>query len=59
MEMIKNIFNVKSEKEKIEEYLAQSASLEDLERRQKELYRGDSPFQIKHYNWMRGIFHAY
>jgi hypothetical protein len=34
---IKNILKIKSEKEYVEQYLSQSVSLADLERRQREL----------------------
>lgn len=44
---LKNIFKlfrVKSEQEKIEDYLAESTSLVDLERRQKDLRLRGYPF---------------
>lgn len=48
--MLKNMFrgltDVRTEREKVEEYLADSASLEDLERRQRSISRGEAPWQI-------------
>jgi len=40
-----------------EKYLSESASLEDLERRQKSLSRGEAPFQIYNRNYLQGISH--
>jgi hypothetical protein len=43
--MFWNIFRAKTEADMIEKYLADSISLEDLERRQKLVYSGKAPFQ--------------
>ena len=43
----KNLFRNQTEKEIIEEYLADSISLEDLERRQRLINRGEAPWQIR------------
>jgi hypothetical protein len=40
------LFGTKSEKQKIEEYLADSISLEDVENRIKAIERGQAPWQI-------------
>lgn len=40
-------FCTKNEKELINEYLADSASLADLERRQRSIDRGDAPWQLR------------
>lgn len=48
--MLKNMFrgltNVRTEKDQVEEYLADSISLEDLERRQRLISRGEAPWQL-------------
>lgn len=44
--MFKGLTTVRTEKEKIEEYLADSISLEDLERRQRLINRGEAPWQL-------------
>ena len=43
----KNLFKVKTEKNKIEDYLADSANIVDLENRLKTLDRGLAPWQIQ------------
>jgi hypothetical protein len=40
-------FCAKTEKELINEYLADSASLADLERRQRAIDLGDAPWQVR------------
>jgi len=45
--MFKDILNTRSEKQFVEEYLADSISLEDLERRQRSISRGEAPWQIR------------
>lgn len=49
MEMLRNMFrdllNTRTEKQMMEEYLADSISLEDLERRQRSISRGEAPWQ--------------
>ena len=40
-----NFFKTKTEKQKIDEYLADSVSLEEIERKIKILDRGHAPFQ--------------
>jgi uncharacterized protein YjiS (DUF1127 family) len=42
-----NLFKVKTEKNKIDEYLADSASIVDLENRIKAMDRGLAPWQIQ------------
>jgi hypothetical protein len=44
--MFRGLTTVRTEKERVEEYLADSASLEDLERRQRLINRGEAPWQI-------------
>jgi len=44
---IKNLFKTKNEKDMVESYLADSISLEDLERRQRAISRGEAPWQVK------------
>jgi len=44
---IKNLFTTKTEKDVVEAYLADSISLEDLERRQRAISRGEAPWQLK------------
>jgi hypothetical protein len=43
----KNWFKTKTEQERIEDYLADSLSLEDLERRQRSISRGEAPWQVR------------
>ena len=43
----KNLFKAKTEKDRVEAYLADSISLEDLERRQRAISRGEAPWQVK------------
>lgn len=50
----KNIFKVKTEKNKIEEYLADSANLVDLENRLKNVDLGLAPWQIRARNFAQG-----
>jgi uncharacterized protein YjiS (DUF1127 family) len=50
----KNLFKVKTEKNKIEEYLAESANLIDLENRLKNVDRGLAPWQIRARNFAQG-----
>lgn len=45
--MFRDILNTRSEKQYVEEYLADSISLEDLERRQRCISRGEAPWQIR------------
>jgi len=45
--MFKDVLNTRSEKQFVEEYLADSISLEDLERRQRSSSRGEAPWQIR------------
>lgn len=42
-----NLFRNPTEKELVEEYLADSISLEDLERRQRLINRGEAPWQVR------------
>jgi uncharacterized protein YjiS (DUF1127 family) len=50
----KNLFKVKTEKNKIEEYLADSANLVDLENRLKDVDRGQAPWQLRARNYAQG-----
>jgi hypothetical protein len=43
----KSLFTKQDEKSVIEEYLADSLSLEDLERRQRLIARGEAPWQLR------------
>jgi hypothetical protein len=43
----KDWFKTKTDKQQIEEYLADSISLEDLERRQRLISRGEAPWQVR------------
>lgn len=45
--MFKNWFKKTTEKELIEQYLADSASLADVERRQRLISRGEAPWQLR------------
>lgn len=45
--MLKNLFKRKTEKDIIEEYLADSVSLEDIERKQRLINRGEAPWQVR------------
>jgi hypothetical protein len=45
--MFKDVLNTRSEKQFVEEYLADSIILEDLERRQRSISRGEAPWQIR------------
>lgn len=45
--MFKDLFNSRDERQFVEEYLADSISLEDLERRQRMISRGEAPWQIR------------
>lgn len=47
MNFIRNLLAHKDEKTIIEDYLADSLSLEDLERRQRMIARGEAPWQIR------------
>lgn len=42
-----NFFKIKSDREIIEEWLAEAHDLVDLERRQKQIARGQAPWQIQ------------
>lgn len=50
----KNLFKAKTEKNKIEEYLADSANLVDLENRLRNVDRGLAPWQIRARNFSQG-----
>jgi hypothetical protein len=45
--MFKDLLNTRTEKQFVEEYLADSISLEDLERRQRTINRGEAPWQLR------------
>lgn len=51
----KNLFKVRTEKDKIDEYLADSASIVDLENRIKSLDRGEAPWQIQARMFAKGL----
>jgi uncharacterized protein YjiS (DUF1127 family) len=50
----KNFLKVKTEKNKIEEYLAESANLVDLENRLRNVDRGLAPWQIRAKSFAQG-----
>ena len=52
--LVKFMLKKTTEKEKIEKWLADSASLADLERRQKMIDKGQAPWQIEANNNLRG-----
>jgi hypothetical protein len=52
--MFKDLFNSRDERQFVEEYLADSISLEDLERRQRMISRGEAPWQIRANQISRG-----
>jgi hypothetical protein len=56
--MLKNMFNgllhARTEREMMEEYLADSISLEDLERRQRLINRGEAPWQVSANHNLKG-----
>lgn len=47
MNFLKTIFKTKTEKQKMEEYLADSENLVDLENRLRNIDRGQAPWQIQ------------
>jgi uncharacterized protein YjiS (DUF1127 family) len=50
----RDFFKVKTEKNKIDEYLAESANVVDLENRLKDLDRGLAPWQVRARNLSHG-----
>jgi hypothetical protein len=44
--ILANFFRVKTEKQKIDEYLAESISVEDVENRIRLIDRGQAPWQL-------------
>lgn len=55
--MFRSLFNflrTKSEKQKIDEYLADSVSLEDLENRIRTIDRGYAPWQLEARAFLQG-----
>lgn len=54
-DFITNLFKVKTEKEKRDEYLAESVSIMDLENRIKSIDRGLAPWQVKGKNYAQGL----
>lgn len=44
---IKNLFKARSEKDRIEEYLADAVNLVDLENRLRRIDRHEAPWQVK------------
>ena len=52
--MFKDILNTRTEKQYVEEYLADSISLEDLERRQRSISRGEAPWQTQSRAYLQG-----
>ena len=51
IKLLKQLFKGKTKPSLEEIYLAQSASLEDLERRQREINRGKTPWQLSGRGW--------
>lgn len=49
-----NFFHVKTEKQKIDEYLEESVSLEDLENRIRTIDRNCAPWQIEARAFLQG-----
>lgn len=49
-----NLFNIKTEKQKTDEYLAESVSLEDLENRIRTIDRGYAPWQVEARAFLQG-----
>lgn len=47
LNFIKRILSAKTEKQMIEEYLADSANLVDLENRLRDIERGQAPWQVR------------
>ena len=50
LNFLKNLFstkNILTEKDKIYDWLASSSSLEEIERRQRMLDRGEAPWQVR------------
>lgn len=45
--MFKNLFSRKTERDMIEAYLADSESLDEIERKQRLINRGEAPWQIR------------
>lgn len=52
--LFRNFFKVKTEKAKIDEYLAESTNLVDLENRIKAIDRGNAPWQIQSKAFLQG-----
>jgi uncharacterized protein YjiS (DUF1127 family) len=52
--LFKNMFKVKTEKDKIEEYLSASVNRIDLENRLKDIDRGLAPWQIRAKSFAQG-----
>jgi uncharacterized protein YjiS (DUF1127 family) len=52
--ILNDIFNVKTEKDKIEEYLSESENIVDLENRIKDIDRGLAPWQIRARHYAQG-----
>lgn len=47
LNLIKNVFSIKSDKERMEEYFADATNLVDLENRIRNVDRGEAPWQIR------------
>lgn len=58
IKILKTLFTPISENEKIEQYLAESVSLVDLEIRERKITRGEAPFQKSNNVFNRGFYHA-
>lgn len=56
IEFIKSLFEDNKQKEKrlMEEWLADSTSLQDIERKQKMINRGEAPWQVQANHNLRG-----
>lgn len=52
--LLKRMLKPTTEQQKIEEWLADSASLVDLERRQRMIEKGQAPWQVQANNNLRG-----
>lgn len=54
LQFLKRIFRVRTERERINDYLAESVDLVDLEIRMRRIDRGEAPWQVKINDNLRG-----
>lgn len=55
--LLKNLFKVKTDKDRIEEYLSDAVNTVDLENRLRNVDRGEAPWQIRARNFSQGWAH--